>query len=61
MAAAVTVPFKWLGGKSKLVRKLLPLLPPHRVYVEAFGGAAALLLAKPPSPVEVFNDIDWGW
>lgn len=60
MASAVTAPFKWLGGKSKLARKLVPLLPPHRVYVEAFGGAAALLLAKPPSPVEVFNDIDSG-
>jgi DNA adenine methylase len=26
--------------------------------VEVFGGTGAVLLAKPPSPVEVFNDID---
>jgi len=26
--------------------------------VEVFGGAANMLLNKPPSPVEVYNDID---
>jgi DNA adenine methylase len=41
-----------------MVSKLLKLIPPHRVYVEVFGGGASLLLAKPPSEVEVYNDID---
>jgi DNA adenine methylase len=41
-----------------MVAKLLKLIPPHRIYVEVFGGAAALLFAKEPSPVEVYNDID---
>ena len=27
-------------------------------YVEVFGGAAALLLNKPPSPIEAYNDLD---
>jgi len=35
-------------------------LPPHRIHVEPFGGGASVLLAKPPSPVEVYNDIDGG-
>lgn len=47
-----------MGGKYFLLDKLLPLIPPHRAYVEVFGGGASLLLNKPPSTVEVYNDID---
>lgn len=53
-------PICWLGGKGLLVRKLLPLVPRHRIYVEVFGGGASLLLAKDAavSEVEVYNDLD---
>ena len=50
--------FRFPGGKFFLVKKLLPLIPPHEVYVEVFGGAANLLFNKPPSKVEVYNDIN---
>ncbi len=50
----------YYGSKTALVPKLLRLLPPHRVYVEPFGGAATLLFAKPPSELEVYADIDEG-
>ena len=43
-----------------MVKKLLHLLPAHRIYVEVFGGGASLLLAKEPSLVEVYNDLDAG-
>ena len=50
--------FPLIGGKFNLLKALQPLAPPHHIYVEVFGGAANLLLNKPPSPVEVYNDID---
>lgn len=43
-----------------MIKKLLPLVPKHRIYVEVFGGGASLLLAKEPSLVEVYNDLDAG-
>ncbi len=48
----------WAGGKQRLVKFLLPLIKPHTCYVEVFGGGMALGLAKPPSQLEVVNDIN---
>ena len=50
-------PFGYYGGKAKLARRIVSLIPPHKIYVEVFGGAANVLFAKPPSAVEVYNDI----
>jgi len=54
----VKSPINWQGNKNRMLKKLLPLIPEHRTYVEVFGGGAALLLAKAPAGVEVYNDID---
>jgi DNA adenine methylase len=51
-------PIKWAGGKSRLRQSVVDLLPPHTCYVEVFGGAAWVLFGKPPSDVEILNDID---
>src|SRR3954468_785325 len=57
---SVGAPFAWYGGKSRLAPAIVKLLPAHRTYVEAFGGAAAVLCAKPRAVLEVYNDIDGG-
>ena len=49
---------QYMGGDAMILPYLAKMLAPHRTYVEVFGGAAPLLLNKPPSPVEVYNDID---
>ena len=54
----INSPFKWAGGKSRLRKSIIPLIPSHKCYVEPFGGAAWVLFGKPPSPIEVLNDID---
>lgn len=46
------------GGRSFIVKEILQLLPPHKVYIEVFGGLAPVLLNKKPSMVEIYNDID---
>lgn len=46
----------WQGGKRWLVKELVPLIPPHKMYVELFCGGGALLCAKSPSEGEVIND-----
>jgi len=49
---------RYHGSKYRLAPRLLPFLPPHRCYVEPYGGAAGMLLQKPRSAVEVYNDLD---
>jgi len=51
-------PISWVGGKSQLAPKIIPLFPPHQCYVEVFAGAGWCLFKKEPSPVEVLNDIN---
>ncbi|MFX0200904.1 MAG: DNA adenine methylase [Candidatus Hodarchaeota archaeon] len=52
------IAFGWYGGKYSHLDWLLPLLPKTKHFCEVFGGSAAVLLNRPPSPIETYNDID---
>lgn len=49
---------KYFGSKWRIAPWIIKNLPQHRLYCEPFGGAAAVLLRKPPSEKEVYNDLD---
>ncbi|MBI3518049.1 MAG: DNA adenine methylase [Bacteroidetes bacterium] len=51
-------PITYYGGKQSLLKYLLPLIPPHKIYCEPFFGGGALFFAKPKSDVEVINDLN---
>ena len=47
-----------MGGKSKLRKTIIEMIPNHTCYVELFFGAGWVYFGKEPSKVEVINDID---
>lgn len=50
--------FPYYGGKHYIAREIISYFPNHRTFVDVFGGAGNIILNKPQSPVEVYNDLN---
>jgi len=51
-------PLRYHGSKWRIASWILRYFPPHDCYGEPYGGGAAVLLQKPRSWLEVYNDKD---
>lgn len=51
-------PIARMGGKSKLRKTIIEMIPEHICYVELFFGAGWVYFGKDSSKIEVINDID---
>lgn len=51
-------PFSYYGGKARIADWVISHFPPHEVFVDLFGGAANIVLNKPPVRLDVYNDLD---
>lgn len=57
-STALRPALRYYGSKHRLALWIIGHFPPHVCYVEPYGGGAGVLLSKPLSTVEVYNDLD---
>lgn len=50
-------PIAYYGGKQGMLKHILPRIPKHTIYTEAFFGGGAVFFAKEPAESETINDI----
>lgn len=49
---------RYHGGKWRLAPWIIGQFPAHRCYVEPFGGGGSILMRKPRSYAEIYNDLN---
>ena len=47
-----------LGTKSRFIKDILKLIPPHEIYVEAFLGGGSVFWGKDKAKKNILNDLD---
>jgi DNA adenine methylase len=57
MTAPTRPALRWYGGKWRIAPWVIAHLPAHDAYCEPYGGAASVLLRKPPAKIETWNDL----
>jgi len=51
-------PITYYGGKVNMLNEILPRIPKHTIYTEAFFGGGAVFFAKEKVEAETINDIN---
>lgn len=51
-------PISYYGGKQSMLKEILPRIPEHTIYTEAFFGGGAVFFAKEPAQSETINDVN---
>lgn len=51
-------PLRYFGSKWQLADWVVAQMPPHKTYVEPYCGGASIFFRKPPSKIEVLNDLN---
>jgi DNA adenine methylase len=49
---------RYHGGKWRIAPWIISYIPAHKIYIELFGGGGSVLLRKPRSYSELYNDLD---
>jgi len=50
----VIIPY--MGGKFELGKKLIPMIPPHKRYIEVFVGGGSMFFRKKKAEINILND-----
>lgn len=48
---------KYYGGKHYIAKYLIEMIPKHNLYIEPFFGGGNMFFSKPPSKMEIINDL----
>lgn len=49
---------KYPGSKWRIADQLVSMIPEHHTYCEPYFGSGAVFFRKPPSDIELINDLD---